>query len=320
MPALRGLRGLIPTRIRRAPWTTGTRRARSEGAMDGVSLGVYVLWFVDLVFSFGACWAIVKKGYLPHWKAFGYYLFFMAAQNLVLLPVSLLGSDRVYALTYYAADFLEALLLSLVVLEILVKVLDAFEALPGRTVARFCFFTVLGVAIAVALSALIPIHRAESMVNILNTVERTVFLAGAVILWVILLQTKALGISWKSSVAEITVAFVLYLTVESTRGFVMVAYKSNSVQDIATGVGQFAYLVAMASWIWTMTHRDPVSKPSGEAVARIRELARGDEIVPKERILAAVGIKIHLSETEAEEHAAEEPTESQKPGRSYLVH
>jgi hypothetical protein len=288
--------------------------------MEQFSLGIYVLWFVDLIFSFWACWAIIKKGYWSHWKAFGYYLFFMAAQNLLLLPVSLLGSDAVYAYTYYAADFLEALLLSLVVLEILVKVLDAFEALPGRTVARFCFFTVLGVSTAVALSALVPIHRAESMVNILNTVERTVFLAGAVILWIILLQTKALGISWKSSVAEITVAFVLYLTVESTRGFVMVAYRSSLVQDIATGVGQFAYLVAMAGWIWTMMHRDPVSRPSGEAVARIHELARSDEIVPKERILAAVGIKIHLSDAAAEEQSGEESAEPRKPGQTYLVH
>jgi len=286
--------------------------------MQGFSLGIYVLWFVDLVFSFGACWAIVKKGFLPHWKAFGYYLFFMAAQNLVLLPVSLLGSTTLYAYTYYAADFLEALLLSLVVLEILVKVLDPFEALPGRTVARFCFWTICGVAMAVALSVLIPNNHPKDIVNFLGTAERTVFLAGAVILWVMLFQAKALGISWKSAVAEITVAFVLYLTVEATRGFVMLAYKNNLAQDIAFGMGQFGYLIAMASWIWTMTHREPVSSPSGEALARVRELARGAEVVPKERILAAVGIKIHLSD--AEEHTAEQGPEGQKPSRTYLIH
>jgi len=287
--------------------------------MQGFSLGIYVLWFVDLVFSFGACWAIVKKGFLPHWKAFGYYLFFMAAQNLLLLPVSLLGSASVYEYAYYTADFLEALLLSLVVLEILVKVLDPFEAMPGRTVARFCFWTILGVSMAVALSVLIPNGRPkDDIVNFLGTAERTVFLAGAVILWVLLFQAKALGISWKSAVAEISVAFVLYLTVESTRGFVMLAYKNNLVQDIASGTGQFAYLIAMASWVWTMTHREPVSSPSPEAIARIHELARGGEIVPKERILAAVGIKIHLSD--AEEHAAEQGPEGQKPPRTYLIH
>ncbi len=285
--------------------------------MQGFSLGIYVLWFVDLMLSFGACWAIVKKGFLPHWKAFGYYLFFMAAQNLLLLPVSLLGSGTFYAFTYYTADFLEALLLSLVVLEILVKVLDPFEALPGKAVARFCFWTVVGVSTAVALSVLIPNHRAATMINILGTMERTVFLAGAVILWIMLFQAKALGIGWKSAVAEITVAFVLYLTVESTRGFVMLAYKNDLAQDVAFGMGQFAYLIAMASWIWTMTHREPVSSPSPEAVARIQELARGAEVVPKERILSAVGIKIHVAD--AEEPAAEEQADPQEPSRTYLI-
>ena len=36
-------------------------------------------------------------------------------------------------------DFIEAILLNLVLLEILVKVLDPFESLPGRTVATLLF-------------------------------------------------------------------------------------------------------------------------------------------------------------------------------------
>ncbi|HEX7284898.1 MAG TPA: hypothetical protein VF532_01880 [Candidatus Angelobacter sp.] len=296
--------------------------------MKGLSLGIYVLWFVDVLFAFGTCWAIVKKGFRPHWKAFSYYLFFMAAQNLAFLPVYLFGNETAYEFTYYVGDFLEALLLSFVLLEILVKVLEPFEALPGRTVARFCFFTVLGVSTAVALSVVVPSHGHKLVVNFLTTVERTVFLAGAVILWVILLQAKALGISWKSAVAEISIAFVLYLTVGSARGFAMVLYNDHLAQDIAAGMGQFAYLIAMAGWIWTMTHRDPVSRPSPEAIERIRQLASGTEIVPRERILAAVGIRVEKSEAEgpSQDHEAQE----EDPGavkakdsgtpRSYLVH
>lgn len=273
--------------------------------MQGFSLGIYVLWFVDLLFSFAACWAIVKKGFFPHWKAFGYYLFFMAAQNLAL-PVFFAGNETLYAYTYYVGDFLEALLLSLVVLEILVKVLEPFEALPGRTVARFCFFTVLGVSTAVALSVLVPSSGHKTVINFLTTVERTVFLAGAVILWVILFQAKALGISWRTALAEIAVAFVLYLTVESARGFAMILYTDNLAQDIAAGMGQFAYLIAMAGWIWTMTHREPVSSPSPEAIERIRQLTSGNEVVPKERILAAVGIKVQQAQAEDPNVAAQE--------------
>jgi hypothetical protein len=296
--------------------------------MRGLSLGIYILWFVDVLFAFGTCWAIVKKGFRPHWKAFSYYLFFMAAQNLAFLPVYLFGNETVYEFTYYVGDFLEALLLSFVLLELLVKVLEPFEALPGRTVARFCFFTVLGVSTAVALSVVVPSHGHKLVVNFLTTVERTVFLAGAVILWVILFQAKALGISWKSAVAEISIAFVLYLTVGSARGFAMVLYNDHLAQDIAAAMGQLAYLIAMASWIWTMTHRDPVSRPSPEAIERIRQLASGTEIVPKERILAAVGIKVQQSEVDEateEEDAGQPSSQSSKPKDSetpsnYLIH
>ncbi len=29
------------------------------------------------------------------------------------------------------------------------------------------------------------------------------------------------------------------------------------VVDIADGFGQFAYLISLCAWIWTMKHRDP---------------------------------------------------------------
>jgi hypothetical protein len=122
---------------------------------------------------------------------------------------------------------------------------------------------------------------------------------------------------------------VLYLTVGSARGFAMVLYNDHLAQDIAAGMGQLAYLIAMASWIWTMTHRDPVSRPSPEAIERIRQLASGPEVVAKERILAAVGIRVHQSEVDeaAEEQDAGQPNSPSSkskdpatPPPSYLVH
>jgi len=280
---------------------------------------VYFLWITSLVFHAIACWAVVKRNYFAHWRAFSYYLFFVAVNSAVMLPVSFLGSAKVYAATYSIGDCIEALLLSLVVLEILVRVLEPFESLPGRTVARFCFWAVLGISIAVVLSVYVPNHpnqRLNMLVDLPLTLERTIFLADAAILWVLVFQAKALGITWKSSVAEIAIAFVLYLTVQSTTRFVLGVYDNQTARNIAAEVGQISYLIALASWVWTMTHRDALPpRPADESLRRMQELARIDyDAVPKERIFAAVGVKINRPEPE-ELNAEERPRPEQVVAR-----
>ncbi len=281
--------------------------------MKDFSSTVYILWATSLVFHGIACWFVVKKNYFSQWKAFGYYLFFVAANSAVMLPMAFLANGQVYALTYGIGDFIEALLVSLVVLEILVHVLQPFERLPGRTVARFCFWAVLGISTAVVLSVVIPHSSYGSallLYDIPLTLERTIFLADAALLWIILLQAKALGITWKSSVAEIAVGFVLYLTVQSTSRFVMVVYDLPLARNIANEVAQLSYLVALGSWIWTMTHRDPLPpRPADEALAKMQELAKQDyDSVPRERIFAAVGIRVNTAE-EQDERGSVQPEE-----------
>jgi hypothetical protein len=244
--------------------------------------------------QFVACWAIVKRsGFFRNWKAFSYYLFYMAGSSVVMLGISQFGTRNQFLIGYSLMDFLEAILLNLVVLEILVKVLDPFESLPGRTVARFCFWAILGISTAVALSVMMPAGHKETFIQVPLTIERTIFLADACLLWILLVQSKALGITWKSSVAEIAIGFVLYLTVQATTRFVAAIYQSPKLLSLASEVGQVAYLIAVLSWIWTIMRRDPIpAPPSAEALARMHKLSSDDEFVPKERIFAAVGIKI----------------------------
>ena len=129
------------------------------------------------------------------------------------------------------------------------------------------------------------------------TIERTIFLADAALLWILLVQAKKLGITWKSSVAEIAIGFVLYLTVQSTARFVGSIYTDPMLRSLSSEVGQFAFLIALLGWIWTITHRDPLDAPlSSDAVAKIQQPHAEDESVAKERIFAAVGIKINKPE------------------------
>jgi len=258
----------------------------------------YVFWYATIVCQVVACGALIwRREFFKHWKVFSYYVFYMAGAMIFTLAIERLGSSHAFEITYSLVDFIEAILLNLVLLEILVKVLDPFESLPGRVVARFCFWAVLGISTAVALSVMMPSGHKQTYIAVPLTIERTIFLADASLLWLLLVQSKKLGITWKSSVAEIAIGFVLYLTVQATTRFVVSIYPGPILRSISSEVGQFAYLIALFSWISTIMRRDPVAAPlSSEAVARIQKPIAEDNIVTKERIFAAVGIRINKSE------------------------
>jgi hypothetical protein len=260
----------------------------------------YVFWYATILCQLVACFALIKhKEFVRHWKVFSYYLFYMAGAAVFTLAVEQFGSRGAFLATYAVVDFIEAILLNLVLLEILVKVLDPFESLPGRTVARFCFWAVLGISTAVALSVALPSTPRESYMEVPMTIERTIYLADASLLWILLVQSKKLGITWKSSVAEIAIGFVLYLTVQSTTRFVLSMYQNRALVSVCSEVGQVAYLIALLSWIWTITHRDPVASPlTSEALARMQKPGAEDELVTKERIFAAVGIRVNRQDKE----------------------
>ncbi len=271
----------------------------------------YMFWYATIVMQLVACFALIKRReFFRHWKVFSYYIFYMAGTMLLTLAVAKFGSPAAYGAVYAVGDFIEAILINLVLLEILVQALDPFESLPGRTVAQFCFWAILGISVAVTLSVMMPSGHKNNNIEVALTIERTISLADAALLWILLLQVKKLGISWKSSVAEISIGFVLYLTIQSTTRFVHSLYQGEAIRSISSEVGQVAYLIAVLSWIWTIFNRDPVAVPiSSDAVARIQKPSEEDETVPKERIFAAVGIKIAKP---AEESASEADKETKQ--------
>jgi hypothetical protein len=269
------------------------------------------LWLSIILVQFFACWTVLKRGFYNSWKAFSYYLFIMAVQAVVLLPIYRLGSQKTYTISFYVAGFAEAVLLSLVVLEILVKILDPFEALPGRNIARFCFWAVLGISLAVAVSVTMsvgqPVRHSWSF-DLPLTIQRTIFLADAALLWVVLFQARSLGITWRSSVAEIAWGFVLFLTVQAMVRFLAVIHSNLIFIRIVSEVGQVAYLFSLCGWIWTMFHRDPLPvPPSAETLTQMRAFDP-HKLVTKEKIFAAVGVKVNKITPEPE---TETTTETQ---------
>src|SRR5262249_23583164 len=133
------------------------------------------------------------------------------------------------------------------------------------------------------LSVMMPSGHKEAYIQVPLTIERTICLADAVLLWILLMQSKTLGITWKSSVAEITIGFVLYLTVQATTRFVAAIYQSPRLLSMASEFGQVGYLIAVLSWTWTILRRDPLpAPPSVEALARMHKLSSDEDSVPKE--------------------------------------
>ena len=261
-------------------------------SLSAIDSTLWMLWLSIILVQLWASWVVVKKGFYSNWKAFSYYLFVMAANSIVLLAINRLGSPNAYAWSYYGAGLIEAVLLSLVVLEILVKVLDPFEALPGRNIAWFCFWAVLGISVAVAISVSQP-ARHNVFFTLPLMIQRTIFLADAALLWVVLFQARSLGVTWRSSVAEIALGFVLFLTVQAIAKFLIGVYDNPIFLRVAGGVGQAAYLCSLGSWIWTMFHRDPLSTaPSAETLTQMRAFDP-HTLVTKEKILAAVGVKVN---------------------------
>ena len=270
--------------------------------MNNYSPSVIALLFLSAALQFLACWTVLKRGYFAHWKAFSYYLFCMTLGSVAGIFGALYGSANTYRYIYGGSAVLEAITLILVVFEIMVKMLEPFDALPGGVVARFGFWAAVGISAAITLSVWVGTTTADLAWGPALTVERTVFLADATLLWLLIVQARALGVTWQSSVAEIAIAFVLYLTVQSAVRFIIIIYPTNErVMDIASGFGQFAYVISLCSWIWTMRHRDPAAvQTSPEKLAEVHALASQRGAVPKEKIFAAVGIKITRIETETE--------------------
>ncbi len=276
--------------------------------MAHYSFSVYALLIFSTALQFFACWTALKKGYFAHWKAFSYYLFCMTAGSVVGIYAAFFCSTATYRIVYAGSAIVEAITLSLVVFEIMVKMLEPFEALPGRLVARFGFWAAIGISSAITLSVSLATYSSSATGSAL-TVERTVFLADATLLWLLLFQARSLGVSWQSSAAEISIAFVLYLSVQAAVRFVVIIYANNDrVVDIANGFGQFAYMISLCSWIWTMRQRDPATvQTSPEKLAEVQALASQHGAVAKERIFAAVGIKINKIETDGESAEPEQP-------------
>src|SRR6266852_1169184 len=276
--------------------------------MAHYSFSVYALLIFSTALQFFACWTALKKGYFAHWKAFSYYLFCMTAGSVVGIYAAFFCSTATYRIVYAGSAIVEAITLSLVVFEIMVKMLEPFEALPGRLVARFGFWAAIGISSAITLSVSLATYSSSATGSAL-TVERTVFLADSTLLWLLLFQARSLGVSWQSSAAEISIAFVLYLSVQAAVRFVVIIYANNDrVVDIANGFGQFAYMISLCSWIWTMRQRDPATvQTSPEKLAEVQALASQHGAVAKERIFAAVGIKINKIETDGESVESEQP-------------
>jgi DNA-binding winged helix-turn-helix (wHTH) protein/energy-coupling factor transporter ATP-binding protein EcfA2 len=229
----RHLRDQVLTSFKREPWEV-------------------VLWLAAIPLQVAAYWVVIRRRFYRTWKALTWYLVFEIAESVVLKPLFLLSHrSPAYFFGYYVFGIAETIFRCLLVLEILIKVLNPFEALSGRRIAWFCFWAVQGISVVIAFSANQPAGNTwYSWISIVGT---TILMANGGLLAIMLFQARELGIPWKSPVVEIALGLILYSAVETVNRLLFYGYGNRALNPAAS----VAYLIMLMGWIWTMLYRDP---------------------------------------------------------------
>jgi hypothetical protein len=219
-----------------------------------------------------ACWAVIKKEFYKSWRAFSFYLFFEAVSSVVLFVVFLLVDSYYYSIIYTMIKSVETIVASLFVLEILIKILDRIEAMPGRKIAWFwfCFWPIQGISVAIAISTNQPSVADLYWLAVFWKASRIIFVANYLLLLVVLLQAKSLGMTRRSSVTEIAVGYAMYGTFEVVYLFSYVFYRTRFRESIMNVVDLgvcLANLTVQVGWVWTMLHREPFVSPAFEEIS-----------------------------------------------------
>jgi DNA-binding winged helix-turn-helix (wHTH) protein len=227
----RHLRDQVLTSFKREPWEV-------------------VLWLAATPLQVAAYWVVIRRRFYRTWKALTWYLVFEIAESVVLIPVFLFRSPA-YFFGYYVFGIAETIFRCLLVLEILIKVLNPFEALPGRRIAWFFFWAVQGISVVIAFSA--NQRAGDTWYSWISIVGTTILMANGGLLAIMLFQARELGIPWKSPVVEIALGLVLYSAVETVNRLLFYGYGNRALNPAAS----VAYLIMLMGWIWTMLYRDP---------------------------------------------------------------
>ncbi len=174
---------------------------------------------------------------------------FAALQTIFLILVSQYASYGVYFYGFYAGISIESVLLVLVIHEFFKTVFEPRKTLPSGAIAKLVA-TIIGVLVIAVASALwkpVTSHF-ESIVSFLRTCHRTAEFTVCCSLWAVVLYARALGIPWRSRVADIASGFLVYLTVQSVTTTAM-GFVGQPWGTRLSEIGSLSYLAALVIWI-----------------------------------------------------------------------
>jgi DNA-binding winged helix-turn-helix (wHTH) protein len=223
-------------------------------------LWMAVNWSLSVLLGGVACWVVIQRKYSRTWTAFSYYLFFELIRSLLLLAIYIeVPKSNLYFFAHYSFEAAEVILKSLVILEILIRVLHPPKPLFGRTLAWFCFWAVQGISVTIAFIAHLPLNRTwYSWVYLLSM---TILAANCMLAAVILFQRHSLQIGYRSAAIAITTIFLIYNVIDISNMLSLYLYGSRTLEPIQN----IAYCFSLIAWIWIMLHRDPLPNPCSGA-------------------------------------------------------
>jgi DNA-binding winged helix-turn-helix (wHTH) protein len=219
-----------------------------------------VVWPLIVLLEGVACWVAIKRKYSRIWRAFSYYLFFELIRSSLLMSVYIIASrSPIYSSAYYILEATGITFKSLVILEILIKVLHPLRPLFGRTLAWFCFWAVQGTSVAIAFMAHLPIN--QGWYSWINLLSMTILAANCMLAAVIVFQSHSLQIDYRSAAFGIIIVFLICNAIDVTS--ILFFYLRRSL--ILEPIRNITYVFSLIAWIWVMLHRNPLTDPCSSA-------------------------------------------------------
>jgi hypothetical protein len=251
------------------------------------------LWMANALFL----WVVLvvsaarrTRGSLPR---FFIFLTFVAVETGLLLAIGQLLPYSIYFWSFYIGQAGETALLVIALYEVFYKTFAPLESLPPKTMARLCTFVATAAIVTLTWGIWNPAshHNFPWYVDLLSTANRSSGIVVACSLWTVVMYARAIGIPWRSRIAEVARGFLVYLSIQAVTTTVT-GYAGQASTLWCNRVAMLAYLVALGIWLQAVLQKEiPVILPAPHAltslrgaVARLRMQAVSLRVIARSRL------------------------------------
>lgn len=217
----------------------------------------YLIWFVGPVVQVLIAYAMLSRKLVREYPIFFAYTVFHILQFPVSY-VSHLYSYSVFFYVYWAGEFIDVVLVLIVVQRVFVKVLEPYQAI--RRVGGTVFLWGVIVACAAAMGSVLaaPSAYTDRLVSSLLLLDRSAEIIEAGLFLLLFLFSRLFGLGWRHYLFGISLGF----GVAASAGLVVDAFRNQfgpTIEPFAAPMVQIAYVLGEAVWACYFLSRTSVA-------------------------------------------------------------